>query len=229
MKRFTSLPCYGELKARLVVGDSPTEIARWLHDNGHCQDLSLDSLRVTLYRFIRSQKKNWKLTKQQKNLMAEAKQIVDATRENFVDPQDVFNMLALFQVDRLMNLEKFDSETEIQYDGRVQREISLLRQTLRDFGDLMVDRNLRYIRNLPKEKLDTPQGVLNHALEKYGEKARILADPKSRRKVLNVLESLSSRADGPVAKLLEKAQRNMKIDRNDIIDVASAEEEDSND
>jgi hypothetical protein len=81
-------------------------------------------------------------------------------------------------------------------------------------SDIDIDRNLRFLKRIGEtEGKDSGRsGLYDSLCQSYGESAaRAAFDPSSRHKVLSLLETLSSRIDGPLKRIIDRQRETIDV------------------
>jgi len=212
MKRFAQLPkeIKDGLDEKLIAGERVVDVARWLQSSGYCGDLIESSLTQHLYKYVNH---SGLIRRQLRNYLGEIASIVKSFRE-IMSPEEGYQFLVHIQMERVVSAYEEEAKSG-QGSVRVAKEIALLEKILKNMSDIDTDRTLRYLRRISdpdKEGEKTQSDVYNSLRDAHGESAaRAALDPSSRRKVLSFLETLSSRIDGPLKRIIEQQKETIDM------------------
>ena len=192
-QRLEAMPCFEEIKDRIVAGWSSPKIANFIIEEKQDAFSELDISEVTLENWIYDYKKKIAST-EIISRSPQALEKVEKRIEKTLDEVDELKDLYSIQKNRI----DIDVGTEKKigklFKGTGQ-EIKIAADMLRASAEMKMDMGL-VKRNLGKIELD--QTLLADFSEKYGKKdlSNVLANPEKRRKIIGLVEMFMGEADG---------------------------------
>lgn len=134
-------------------------------------------------------------------------------RRNSFDLLTAQRMLATIQFERLLNTIELES-LDAKWTASVNAKIQSLDKTLNDLVRLEIEKTSKKI-VIGDVRIETgeshSQKIKKDYIEKWGEKtAAVLNNPDSKRRVLNILESLRAGASGPIGAILDAEAKKEK-------------------
>jgi hypothetical protein len=212
-----SLKCFSIVQEMLIAGEKISKIADYIWEKETLKEkISITTLRAYLQAFVENNKDIYALRYPSLTLSRIKKSV---TKDDYIDPLDTYQYIVAVQMERLMiNFKKELStgNTIPQTDKCMQ----MMNSILKNQASIETDRTIRYAaRGINTERhLELPerlQAVRDRVTNKYGHRASdALANPDTRRKLLNVLEVIQSKTTSAKVKqvLSDKLERMRALD-----------------
>jgi len=188
--KLRSCKCFPEVHERVVQGYSPAEIARWVQDEkGEYTDAAHASLKIIIDRYRKSlppgELAKHRLSSDHKAALEEIEENIDTIRE--------FIKLYRKQMARI----DVDMKTEEKIGKlfpTMTQEMRVAGEFLRGIAQMQMDLG---IKDRHLGTVDVEARMLDEIDERYEGTAvgKVFADPKKRRKLLNIAEHALSLAD----------------------------------
>ncbi|MBX3040928.1 MAG: hypothetical protein KF789_09510 [Bdellovibrionaceae bacterium] len=205
-KKIDGLSCLADIKLMIENGERLADIAAYIQDEAkEYTDVSRKSLTRSLYRYFNDSIRS----EQVKELLPATMLLLKENLQEHIDPIHSLNILLAIQIDRIMieySIEKKLGKT-INTNTKAISVAATISDLLNKATSDDLSRRLKgaSLDSSPSDTLDNMSKVRESYAQKYGEvAANVIANPDSRRRILNIMEKIEKANSGPLFDLIQK-------------------------
>jgi hypothetical protein len=205
--RLRQSTCWGEMLDMLAIGTRVADIVHFAKEEKKAYPtMTAETLERYLHWFVEKRGKDYILNRCPSKL-----KMYESAMYDF----DVFvahKMLAAIQFERVTSAVEREKEAG-ELSSSTSKQIELLNTILKTVNDEEIQRNTkrvseRFIRQIGDNNGSSVLMAVEKVKEQYSQRygantAKVILDPESRRRLLNVIERVRASASGPVRKVLE--------------------------
>lgn len=185
-RRIRTSPLYPVILERIKAGDSPIRLAHWMQEQGEADDVKVSTLIVELCAFRREVAALHLLDRREPKFVKDAKDRAEAAISEIEEIADIYR-LQRKRIQRMVRLEK-----KMGVSNRmVGNEVRIAAELLRSSHAIKMDLGVNGGRDLGTLTLQpgVPPSAVHQTHQTYGDGvARVLDDPQSRQRLLDVVQ-----------------------------------------